>query len=74
MKYISTRGDTTQRGFCDILLEGLAPDGGLYMPVAYPKVDTVLLEKLRKVYFSKVMPNLLLKFCHCILMIFQPKI
>lgn len=53
MKYISTRGDTTQRGFCDILLEGLAPDGGLYMPVAYPKVDAVLLEKLRKVYFEQ---------------------
>ncbi len=53
MKYISTRGDATQRGFCDILLEGLAPDGGLYMPVAYPKVDAVLLEKLRKVYFEQ---------------------
>lgn len=32
MKYISTRGDKTERGFSDILLEGLAPDGGLYLP------------------------------------------
>ena len=39
MKYISTRGDQTQRGFSEILLEGLAPDGGLYLPVSYPKVD-----------------------------------
>jgi threonine synthase len=28
MNYLSTRGDVTPRRFCDILLEGLAPDGG----------------------------------------------
>ena len=39
MKYISTRGDATPRAFCDILLEGLAPDGGLYLPSAYPQID-----------------------------------
>ncbi|HON30238.1 MAG TPA: hypothetical protein PLN11_04255, partial [Ottowia sp.] len=32
MNYLSTRGDATPRKFCDILLEGLAPDGGLYLP------------------------------------------
>ncbi|MBR5705891.1 MAG: hypothetical protein IKX21_07980, partial [Deltaproteobacteria bacterium] len=32
MKYISTRGGGAARHFCDILLEGLAPDGGLYLP------------------------------------------
>jgi threonine synthase len=38
MKYISTRGnpDDAPRDFCDILLEGLAPDGGLYLPQSYP--------------------------------------
>ena len=36
MNYISTRGDQTERRFCDILLEGLAPDGGLYLPIALP--------------------------------------
>jgi threonine synthase len=39
VRYVSTRGDTTPRAFCDILLEGLAPDGGLYLPASYPKVD-----------------------------------
>ena len=35
MKYISTRGDQDPtRGFCEILLEGLAPDGGLYLPTS----------------------------------------
>ena len=47
MKYISTRGDQTQRGFCDILLEGLAPDGGLYLPTHYPQVDAATLTKWR---------------------------
>jgi threonine synthase len=47
MRYTSTRGDTTERRFCEILLEGLAPDGGLYLPVAYPKVDDATLTRWR---------------------------
>ena len=38
MKYISTRGGSGPQEFCDILLGGLAPDGGLYMPESYPQV------------------------------------
>lgn len=47
MKYLSTRGDPTLRGFSDILLEGLAPDGGLYLPASYPKVDAARLTRWR---------------------------
>jgi threonine synthase len=47
LKYLSTRGDQTERAFCDILLEGLAPDGGLYLPVSYPKVDGATLVQWR---------------------------
>lgn len=50
MKYISTRGDNTPRSFCDILLAGLAPDGGLYMPESYPKIDAQTLEVWRGLY------------------------
>ncbi len=39
MKYISTRGGMAPAPFTDILLEGLAPDGGLSIPDAYPVVD-----------------------------------
>ena len=39
MLYLSTRGHAERKHFCDILLEGLAPDGGLYLPVHYPQVD-----------------------------------
>ena len=38
MKYISTRGGAEPQKFCDILLGGLAPDGGLYLPESYPQV------------------------------------
>jgi len=37
MKYISTRGQSPELSFCDVLLEGLALDGGLYLPKSYPK-------------------------------------
>jgi len=50
MKYLSTRGHAERKRFCEILLEGLAPDGGLYLPEAYPQVDTETLEKWRAVY------------------------
>jgi len=56
MKYISTRGDQNdhsgERRFCEILLEGLAPDGGLYLPVAYPQVDDATLTKWRGLAYA----------------------
>ena len=42
MRYISTRGGGEPRPFSDILLEGLAPDGGLYLPETYPDVTEAL--------------------------------
>ena len=47
MLYLSTRGHAEPKHFCDILLEGLAPDGGLYMPERYPQVDAATLEQWR---------------------------
>ena len=49
MNYLSTRGDATPRKFCDILLEGLAPDGGLYLPEHYPQLAAADLARLRGV-------------------------
>ena len=50
MNYLSTRGDATPRKFCDILLEGLAPDGGLYLPEHYPQLAAADLARLRGVW------------------------
>jgi threonine synthase len=47
MNYVSTRGGMPPTPFTGILLEGLAPDGGLSMPEHYPKVDRATLEAWR---------------------------
>ena len=39
MKYISTRGQSSPQNFEQVLLTGLAPDGGLYVPAELPKFD-----------------------------------
>lgn len=55
MRYISTRQDpsTPARPFSDILLEGLAPDGGLYLPEEYPRLSPADLEELRSTLKEK---------------------
>lgn len=47
MKYISTRGATAPKTFSEVLLMGLAPDGGLMLPEQYPQVSGEILQKWR---------------------------
>ena len=54
MKYISTRGDQTERHFCEILLEGLAPDGGLSLPTHYPTIDAATLTRWRGLGYAQL--------------------
>jgi len=54
MRYLSTRGHPERRRFCEILLEGLAPDGGLYLPEQYPKIDAALLAKWRGLSYAEL--------------------
>jgi len=57
--YVSTRGNAPPRRFTDILLEGLAPDGGLYVPEDYPKAD---LASLRGKSYSELAHAVLAQF------------
>jgi threonine synthase len=50
MRYLSTRGHPDRKRFCEILLEGLAPDGGLYLPERYPQIDQATLARWRAVW------------------------
>jgi threonine synthase len=54
LKYLSTRGDETPRSFCEILLEGLAPDGGLYLPERYPTIDGATLARWRGLAYHEL--------------------
>jgi threonine synthase len=47
MKYISTRGQSPAISFSEILLGGLAPDGGLYLPESYPQFSDADLSAMR---------------------------
>jgi len=46
VRYVSTRGGGTPQKFSDILLEGLASDGGLYVPESFPAADLAAWRKL----------------------------
>ena len=54
MRYVSTRGEAAGRGFSEILLEGLAPDGGLYVPDHYQRVDTATLARWRGLSYPQL--------------------
>ena len=54
MLYVSTRGHADRKHFCEILLEGLAPDGGLYLPERYPRVDATTLDRWRGLPYAEL--------------------
>ncbi|MGC3987755.1 MAG: threonine synthase [Pseudorhodoferax sp.] len=54
MNYLSTRGHPDRKQFCEILLEGLAPDGGLYLPEQYPQVDAATLARWRRLPYAEL--------------------
>lgn len=51
MNYISTRGKTAPMQFSDVLLMGLAPDGGLMLPESYPQIDDATLTEWRSLSY-----------------------
>ena len=62
MKYISTRGRALSVDFSQIVLEGLASDGGLYVPETYPKFGREELWAMRKKPYAEVAFEVLKRF------------
>lgn len=62
MLYISTRGQASAQSFSEILLGGLAPDGGLYLPETYPQVTGEELNAWRKLSYADLALQILKKF------------
>ncbi|PID50499.1 MAG: threonine synthase [Proteobacteria bacterium] len=54
MQYISTRGQAPAQNFTQILLGGLAPDGGLYLPEAYPQFGDADLSIMRGMNYREL--------------------
>jgi threonine synthase len=59
VQYLSTRGRATARRFGEILLEGLAPDGGLYVPAEIPRIG---ISSLRKLSYPELAYEILSRF------------
>jgi threonine synthase len=59
VRYVSTRGQSAPKRFTEILLEGLAADGGLYVPEAIPRVE---LESLRGLGYAQLAYRILCEF------------
>lgn len=62
MQYVSTRGHATAQQFSEILLGGLAPDGGLYLPESYPQVTDAELNAWRGLSYAELAFEVLKKF------------
>ena len=62
MRYVSTRGGMAPAAFSDILLGGLAPDGGLTVPEAYPTVAPDELASWRGLSYPELAFALLRQF------------
>jgi threonine synthase len=62
MKYVSTRGDAPELGFSDAVLSGLARDGGLYVPRAWPTLSTAEIRELRGLPYADLAIRLLTPF------------
>ena len=54
MRYISTRGDAPAIGFEDVVLTGLAPDGGLYVPETVPEFSHAELADMAGLSYAEV--------------------
>jgi threonine synthase len=63
MRYQSTRGNSPEQSFLEILLGGLAPDGGLYLPVEYPKVTPAQLDSWRGLSYADLAFEVLSLYC-----------
>ena len=54
LKYISTRGQSRALGFKDVIFEGLASDGGLYIPDKWPTIDQKVLSSFKNLSYQEI--------------------
>jgi len=62
MRYVSTRGQTPPQSFDDVLLAGLAPDGGLFLPETWPQLSAVEIAGFANARYADVAFNILSRF------------
>lgn len=54
IQYVSTRGPGASHSFLDVMMAGMAPDGGLYLPETWPELDRGLFSHLSGLRFAEI--------------------
>ena len=62
MRYVSTRGSTAEAGFEEILLGGLAPDGGLWIPKTWPVFSAVDFRAMQAMTYPEIVARVVQPF------------
>ena len=62
MEYVSTRGSTPALGFEDVLLSGLARDGGLFVPAHWPSLETAEMRALSDLDYAAIAARIIRPF------------
>ena len=62
MQYVSTRGEAPALGFADAMLAGLASDGGLYVPEAWPRIEAQALAAFAGRPYAEVAVEIIRRF------------
>lgn len=60
--YVSTRETCAPVGFSDVLMSGLAPDGGLYVPQSWPRFPRADIEAMRGLPYAALAQRILMPF------------
>jgi threonine synthase len=62
VRYVSTRGEAPPLGFLDVMLAGLAPDGGLYVPESWPVLPAEAIARMAGRPYAEVATEVLRPF------------
>ena len=62
MKYFSTRNNSKNLNYNDVLIQGLSEEGGLFVPKIFPKFSKIELKKLSKLSYSQLATEIISKF------------
>lgn len=62
LKYVSTRGSGQAHSFIDVMMAGMAPDGGLYLPESWPEFDRDIFGHLSGMSYAEIAMHVIKPF------------
>ncbi len=62
LKYVSTRSPGASHSFIDVMMAGMAPDGGLYLPEVWPELDRDIFSHLSGMSYAEIAMHVIKPF------------